>query len=499
MKQILLALLASAALAADKPNIVYILCDDLGYGDLHCLNPQRCKIATPHADRLAAEGMIFTEAHSSSAVCTPTRYGVLTGRYNWRTRLQSGVLGGFSLPLIAVDRLTVPKLLKQHGYATACVGKWHLGMTMPAKPGVTYQDRIEDSSAEQFDVHGRIADGPTTRGFDYYFGISASLDMTPFAFIENDHFTEAPTATKKWIREGPAAPSFEAVDVLPTLTRKAVEFIGKAKRPFFLYLPLNSPHTPHVPSKEWQGKSGLSDYGDFVMETDWTVGEVRKALDKAGVADNTLLIFTSDNGCSPQANTKFLEEHGHFGSENRRGYKADIFDGGHRIPFVVRWPGKTKPGTKNDQLVCLTDLMATCADILGVKLPDNAGEDSVSILPALVGQTWPRAVVHHSINGSFAIREGNWKLELCADSGGWSVPRPGSKEAQGLPPTQLYDMSKDIGERANEYKDHPEIVARLTKLLEKYIGDGRSTSGTRQSNDVPVELRKKPVAKAKKK
>ncbi len=499
MKRLLILLVAASALAADKPNIVYILCDDLGYGDVHSLNPQRNKIATPNMDRLVSQGMAFTDAHSSSAVCTPTRYGILTGRYNWRSRLQHSVLGGFSLPLIAADRLTVPKLLKQHGYATACVGKWHLGMTMPAKPGVTYQDRIEDSSAEQFDVHGRIADGPTTRGFDYYFGISASLDMTPFAFIENDRFTEAPTATKKWIRTGPAASSFEAVDVLPTLTRKAVEFIGKAKSPFFLYLPLNSPHTPIVPSKEWQGKSGLNDYGDFVMQTDATLGAVMKALDKTGVADKTLLIFTSDNGCSPSANTKFLEERGHFASEQRRGYKADIFDGGHRIPFVVRWPGRVKAGTTSDQLTCLTDLMATCADILGAKLPDSAGEDSVSILPALRGKTWSRAVVHHSINGSFAIREGKWKLELCADSGGWSAPRPGSKEAQGLPPTQLYDMSKDIGERANEYKNQPEIVGRLTKLLEKYVADGRSTSGTRQSNDVPIELRKKTAPRAKKK
>ena len=489
---LLLAGLVAAAnsTTTDKPNIVYILCDDLGYGDVQCLNPQRGKIATPHADRLAAGGMIFTEAHSSSSVCTPTRYGILTGRYNWRTRLQAHVLGGFSLPLIAADRLTVPKLLKQHGYATACIGKWHLGMTMPAKPGVTYQDKVEDSSAAEFDVNGRIADGPTTRGFDYYFGISASLDMTPFAFIENDQFTEPPTAIKKWIRQGPAAPGFEAVDVLPTLTRKAVEYIGKAKPPFFLYLPITSPHTPTVPSKEWQGKSSLGDYGDFVMQTDATLGAVMDALDKAGIAGNTLLILTSDNGCSPQANTKHLEEQGHFASENRRGYKADIFDGCHRVPFIVRWPAKVKPATISNQLVCLTDLMATCADIVGAKLPDNAGEDSVSLLPALRGQSMPRAVVHHSINGSFAIREGDWKLELCADSGGWSAPRPGSKEAKGLPTTQLYNMAKDIGERSNEYNARPEIVDRLTKLLEKYVTDGRTTPGAPQPNDVPIEIRK---------
>jgi len=499
MKQILLMLLASAALAADKPNIVYILCDDFGYGDVQALNPQRGKIPTPHMDRLVAEGMSFTTAHASSAVCTPTRYGILTGRYNWRTRLQSGVLGGFSPALIAADRLTVPSLLRQHGYVTACIGKWHLGMTMPGRKGAAFSDQIESGSAEQLDAQQRITDGPTTRGFDYFFGISGSLDMPPFAFIENDQFTEPPTATKKWGRSGPAAPGFEAVDVLPTLTRKAVEFIGKTRSPFFLYLALNSPHAPIVPTKEWQGKSGLGDYGDFVMETDWAVGEVAKALEEKGIVNDTLLIFTSDNGCSPAANIKHLEASGHFASADRRGYKADIFDGGHRIPFVVRWPGKVKPSSISHQPICLTDLMATCAEILGVRLPDNAGEDSVSFLPALRGETYPRVVVHHSINGSFAIREGRWKLELCADSGGWSAPRPGSKEAQGLPPVQLYDMETDVGEQTNVYQEHPEIVERLTKCLEQYVANGRSTPGAPQTNDVTVVLHKEPKRKGAKK
>lgn len=464
-----LACLSLPICAADtiKPNIVYILCDDLGYGDVHSLNPTRCKIATPNIDRLASQGMAFTEAHSSSAVCTPTRYGVLTGRYNWRSRLQSGVLNGYSEPLIAADRLTVPKLLKQHGYTTACIGKWHLGMGISKATNVL-----------------TVTDGPTTRGFDYYFGISASLDMPPYVFIENNRFTEAPTATKNSGRSGPAAPSFAAVDVLPTLTRKAVEYIEKTKSPFFLYLPLTSPHTPIVPTKEWQGKSGLRHYGDFVMETDWAVGQVMAALDKAGIAENTLLIFTSDNGFSPKAGTQFLEKHGHFPSENRRGYKSDIWDGGHRIPLIARWSGKVKQGTKTDQLVCLNDLMATCAEIVGAKLPDNAGEDSVSLLPALRGETHSRAVVHHSIEGNFAVREGQWKLELCRGSGGWH--NGDVTDAPG----QLYDMSKDIGERTNEYKQHPEIVSRLTKLLEKYVSDGRSTPGAPQKNDAEVNILK---------
>ena len=311
------------------PNILYILCDDLGYGDVHCLGGRRSKIATPNLDRLAAEGMTFTEAHASSAVCTPTRYGILTGRYNWRTRLQSGVLQGFSSPLIEPGRLTVPALLKRHGYATACIGKWHLGM------GISKRH-----------LDAPLGDGPTTRGFDYFFGIGASLDMPPFAYIENDRFTEQPTTVKKWLRKGPAAPGFEAVDVLPMLARKAIEYIGrqaKSGKPFFLYLALTLPHTPIVPTEAWQGKSGLGAYGDFVMETDGAVGDVLTALERSGLAGKTLVIFTSDNGCSPAAGIPELEKKGHYPSEWRRGYKADIWDGGHRIPFFARWPGTIGP------------------------------------------------------------------------------------------------------------------------------------------------------------
>ncbi len=479
---LLMTLALSAVHAADeakpKPNIIYILCDDLGYGDVKCLGGERSKIATPNIDRLAAGGMIFTEAHSSSSVCTPTRYGIMTGRYNWRTHLQKGVLSGYSEPLIAKDRLTVPAFLKQHGYATACIGKWHLGMTIAQK-----------------DPNAAVEDGPVTRGFDYYFGISASLDMPPFAFIENNRFTEAPTAQKQWLRKGAAAPGFDAAEVLPTLARKATEFIGqhaKAEKPFFLYLTFTSPHTPILPTKEWQGKSGLSDYGDFVMETDWALGEVLSALDKVGIAENTLVFFTSDNGCSPAAKVDVLESKGHFPSELRRGYKADIWDGGHRVPFIVRWPAKVKSGSRTDQITCLADLIATSAEIVGANLPVNAGEDSVSILPVLLGtakQPVREAVVHHSIKGNFAIRQGQWKLELCTDSGGWS--KGGGVDT----PAQLYDMSKDVGERTNEYQQHPDIVSNLTKLLEKYVVDGRSTVGAAQKNDVSVDIWKKKTGK----
>ena len=477
----------------NHPNILLILADDLGYGDVQCLNPGG-KIRTPNMDRVAAAGMAFTDAHSSSSVCTPTRYSILTGRYNWRSRLKSGVLGGFSRSLIEPARVTVAGFLKQHGYTTACLGKWHLGMDWPLQGG-GWADGDQD--AWRVDYTKAIHNGPNSAGFDDYFGISASLDMPPYTFIHNDHVTAVPTVEKQWIRKGPAAADFEAIDVLPTLTRKAVDYLnryainGERERPFFLYLALTAPHTPILPIDQWRGKSALNAYGDFVMQCDQTVGVVLDALDRNGLAQNTLVIVTSDNGCSPAANIPEMLARGHNPSWHFRGYKADIFDGGHRIPFLARWPGRVKPGATCDQLICLSDFFATCAEILDEKLPDNVAEDSVSILSAFAGRAKTplrEAVVHHSINGSFAIRQGNWKLGLCAGSGGWSQPTPASKAARELPPTQLYDLSRDIGERENVAAEHPDIVARLAKLLEQYVANGRSTPGPPQPNTTPVRI-----------
>jgi arylsulfatase A-like enzyme len=505
-------LLSGAPAAAEekpaRPNIVFILADDLGYGDVRCLNPQG-KIATPNLDRLAAGGMIFTDAHTSSAVCSPTRYGLMTGRYNWRSRLKSGVLGGLSPRLIEPGRLTVPALLKQHGYHTACIGKWHLGMDWVKQPGKNVAELSIETREQVWNVdYGKpITNGPNSVGFDYYFGISASLDMVPYTYIENDRVTKLPTEDRAFAmmlgrdsgftRKGPTAPDFDAAHVLPDLTRKAVTYINdraadtQRGKPFFLYLPLASPHTPILPTAAWQGKSGLNPYADFVMETDASVGEVLKALDTHRLADDTLVIFTSDNGCSPQAKYEELVPKGHNPSHVFRGHKADIYEGGHRVPYLVRWPGKVKPGTTSDQLVCLIDLMATCADLLGAKLPADAGEDSMSLLPALLGKTdQPRreAVVHHSVNGSFAIRQGKWKLLLCPGSGGWSAPRPGRDDASKLPLVQLFDLGMDIGEKRNLQEQHPEVVAQLSKLLEKYVSDGRSTPGLPQQNTTPVDI-----------
>jgi arylsulfatase A-like enzyme len=489
-----LCCLSATARAADKPNILFILADDLGYGDVQTLNPDRGKIPTPNLDRLASQGIAFTDAHSGSSVCSPTRYGVLTGRYAWRTSLRSGVLGGVSPPLIAPDRLTVAKMLKSQGYQTAAIGKWHLGLEW-----AKWSDADEKAKHPgwQFDFSKPIAHGPITLGFDSFFGITASLDMPPFTFIENDHVTALPTAQKTWVRKGPAALDFEAIDVLPTLTAKAIETLNaraadaRVGKPFFMYLALTSPHTPILPSKSWQGKSNLSPYGDFVMQTDACVGEVLAALDKNGLANNTLVIFTSDNGCSPAADIAGLEKMGHFPSQNFRGAKADIWEGGHRVPFFARWPGKITAGVRRDTMICLTDFLATAADLTGAKLPDNAAEDSFTFLPDLLGtgHTARTSVVNHSINGQFAIREPAWKLEFCPGSGGWGKPGDLEAKKNGLPALQLYDMTSDAAEKNNVESAHPETVQRLTTLLETIVNNGRSTPGAKQNNDLPVDFR----------
>jgi arylsulfatase A len=486
---------AEAPRASRPPNIVFILADDLGYGDVRCFNSSG-KIDTPQLDRLAAAGMRFTDAHSGSAVCTPTRYGILTGRYAWRSALKSGVLNGFSRRLIEPGRLTVPEFLRQHGYQTMCVGKWHLGMDWPRKEG---HRSGKITNGWEVDYSRPIAGGPIAVGFEDYFGISASLDMPPFVFINRDRPVEIPTVEKTWVRKGPAGASFEAIDVVPALVRSATSFVDKnaeaarAGKPLFLYVPLSAPHTPILPTREWRGKSGLNDYGDFVMQVDRAIGQILESLETNGLAGETMVIFTSDNGCSPEAKFPALLAKGHDPSAGFRGTKADIFEGGHRVPFIVRWPGKVKPGTTSDQVVCLNDLFATCADILGARLPDAAAEDSVSLLQAFLGTAsgpLRAAIVHHSINGSFAIRQGPWKLALCADSGGWSPPRPGRDDVKGLPKVQLFNLSADRAERRNLQAEHPDLVDRLTRLLEKYVADGRSTPGLPQPNNgAPVEIR----------
>jgi len=475
-----------AEAAGERPNIVFILADDMGYGDPRCLNP-KSRVPTPAFDRLAREGMVFTDAHTGAAVCTPTRYGVVTGRYSWRGRLKRGVLGGFSPPLLEPGRMTVGSVLKQRGYHTACIGKWHLGMAFARKGE---KNRLVDYAKP-------ISDSPIHHGFDHYFGVSASLDMPPYVYIEDDRFTEMPTASQPrrgfpgFIRAGVRAPSFKPVEALDTLASRAaahVEERAKAGTPFFLYLALTAPHKPVTPAKRFQGKSGLGPYADFVMQVDDAVGRVLAALEKAGVAENTLLIFTSDNGSfmfrlPEDAEADHVGKHsvqGYKASSHRanhvfRGTKADIYEGGHHVPYLARWPARVKAGTTCATTICLTDLMATCADIAGAKLPSDAGEDSFSILPLLLGKepAAPRApVIHHSINGTFAIRDGKWKLILSTGSGGREKPsgKPFSK------PYRLFDMAADISETTDLAAKHPDIVARLTASFEALRTGGRSRS-----------------------
>ena len=469
--------------ARSKPNIVYIICDDLGYGDVQCLNPERGKIPTPKIDQLASEAMVFTDAHSGSSVCTPTRYGVLTGRYAWRTSLQNGVLsGGHEFePLIGEERLTVPELLKKAGYNTAAMGKWHLGFAITDTEGKqvdVYQGEKRPGLAP---VGSVIPNGPTTRGFDTYIGFHHSASMETV------------------IKDGKVIKHMPTIKMLQFLGDHACSYIEKkaaGEEPFFLYLALNSPHTPIVPSEAWQGKSGMGAYADFVMETDDVVGQVIDALDKNGIAENTLVFFTSDNGCSyPPAKGKHLEkEYGHYPSANFRGSKSDIWEGGHRVPFVVRWPGKIEANSTNNELICLTNLLATCAEITGQEIPENAGEDSYSILPLLINKDAKSAyemVVHHSIHGKFSIRKGKWKLEFCPGSGGWTGPNDKTARKKGLPEIQLYNMELDEEEQNNVYDKYPEVVEELITELIKLVENGRSTEGEPQKNDAEIDIFKR--------
>ena len=504
-----------------QPNIVYFFVDDMGYGDASCLSPDG-KIRTPHIDRLAREGMVFTDAHSSSAVCSPSRYSVLTGRYNWRTRLQRGIVGVYGNPLIAADRLTVAGFLKQHGYHAACIGKWHLGHGWEFKADEDFlfenwYDRrpdVEFEATEDQKKRWREAfalpttGGPTTRGFDSYFGVDVP-NWPPYCFIENDRTAGIPSeflparllGNNLASRQGPALPGWNFEQLLPAFADRADEYIAEraaGQEPFFLYLATTSPHTPLAVNEPWIGRSGLNNaYADLVMETDDIFGRVLASLETHGAADDTLVIFASDNGCAPYIGVredglggeKALEPQGHFPSAGFRGYKSDAWDGGHRIPCIARWPGVIAPGTECGELVCLSDLMATCAEITGVGLPDDAGEDSVSMMP-LFTQTGPSertTVVHHSLHGKFAIRNGRWKLVLCPGSGGWAHDDADAAK-EGLPPVQLYDMEDDPGETRNLHAEHPDRVKELLALLKKQVADGRSTPGAPRENDVPVDI-----------
>jgi arylsulfatase A len=489
-----------------SPNIVIIMADDMGYGDAGCYDPAS-RIPTPSIDRLAAQGALFTDAHSPSAVCTPTRYGLLTGRYAWRTWLKRGVVGGYTPPLIEPTRPTLASVLKSKGYQTGFFGKWHLGLGWTRANGFvpafadaqrmfpgSWQDP-DPSTGLNVDFTKPVHGGPTALGFDEAFFTAACSTMDgPFTFIANDRVTAIPDRQVSEFydlskgeegspRRGWMARGFKLEEVDLRFTEHAVRFLEKSldaasRRPVFVELALSSPHTPWLVPDLVRGRSGDGPRGDLVALADLCVGRITEALDRLGAADRTLIIFTSDNGPHPGTN-------GHASAGAFRGLKSHIWEGGHRVPFIARWPGRIEPGVVVDEPICLTDLMATFAAVAGADLPPEAGPDSVDISPALLrrggedaagGPPRPplrEALVSHSEDGTFAIRRGAWKLILDnRTSGGWMVPE-GTPPVPGTP-GQLYNLAEDPGETRDLWAVRPDIVAELTALLENYKRDGRS-------------------------
>jgi arylsulfatase A len=473
--------------AATRPNIVLILADDMGIDSVSASN-DKMGLKTPNLDRLARAGISFTDAHSTSAVCSPTRYSLLTGRYSWRSRLKRGIVGQWESPLIEDERLTLPEMLRQQGYATICIGKWHLGWDWPKQGGGTTEQ------LEQIDFTAPIKGGPNDHGFGYYFGDDVP-NWPPYIWRENQHLLGTIATTMKQgalrgVSAGPAVEGWDFTAVLPEYARRCAEAIGQRgdrEEPFFLYFPMPSPHTPIAPNGDFIGSTSAGAYADFLIETDWAVGELLRALDQTGLTKNTLLIFTGDNGTSPEARFPELRTAGVRLNEHWRGWKADAYEGGHRVPLIVRWPGHIREGASCDQTVTLADIMATCAEVVGHKLSANAAEDSVSLLPLLLGQevqgSLHNAVVHHSASGHFAVRSGPWKVLFCRGSGGWSPPREREAEKMGLPPLQLYNLQRDPKETKNLQGEHPELVAELTRTLRHMVEQGRSTPGPKQPND----------------
>ena len=483
----LLSLFCGVSLLAVNPNVIIIYVDDMGYGDASCLNPQS-KFQTPNIDRLAKEGMIFTDGHSSDTVCSPSRYGLLTGRYAWRTKMKRGVMGAEGECLIADGRMTLASFFRDNGYATAMVGKWHLGMNFPG-------------TKDKRDWSKPTVDMPLDKGFEYFWGIPASMNYGVLAWFEgrmakvpptlftrkksnhiaNDDYRIKPPYQAKPFKTNDLEVAYDFIDIecLDRFTERAIKWLdiqasaARNGKPFMLYLSYTSPHKPVIPLKRFWGKGDAGAYGDFMMETDWHVGRVLDWIDKNKLTDNTVVVFTSDNG--PESTwRRRIEEYNHHSNGIYREGKRSIYEGGHRVPFLIRWPNKVKARSKCDSPVCQTDFLATFADILGKKLPENAGEDSVSFYRALIGQIVPQrlAMIHHSMRGRYAVREGNWKL----------IMESGSKDSK----RELYNLSVDPGELSNLIVKHPNVAKRLKKSITEIIRNGRTTPGRAQKNDTTL-------------
>jgi arylsulfatase A len=483
--QTLFLLLSAATLlkAAEKPNILLLYADDLGYGDLGCYNKDS-KIPTPQLDKLASQGMRFTDAHSSSGICTPSRYAMLTGRHHWRDF--HGIVNAFGKSVFKAERLTLPEMLQSEGYKTAAIGKWHLGWDWDAirKPGAPKNG----INPEDFDWSKPIPDGPLAHGFDQYFGDTV-INFPPYCWIENDKVLEAPDTMmdpSKWkaikegnweCRPGPMVSGWDPYQNIPETTRRGVEFIKSQKsseKPFFLYFAYPSPHAPIIPNDEFDGKSKAGPYGDFVHETDHSVGQLLEALDQSGEADNTIIIFSADNGPENHAYARD-EKFDHWSAYPLRGLKRDIYEGGHRVPTIIKWPGVTKAGVVCHALVSQIDFMATIASALGHKLPDNAAEDSHNILPLLEGEVESVRSTHvHNTKKPYAIRHGDWLLVDGNGTRNADWLKRHNYPAEKKSPVELYNLKTDLSQKHNVAAEHPERVAELQSLLKKIREKGHS-------------------------
>lgn len=476
-----------------RPNIILILADDMGYGDLGCQNPGS-KIPTPRLDAFAAEGRRCSDCHAPSAVCSPTRYALLTGRYSWRTAMKTDVLWPWDGPLIEADRLTLPGLLRDAGYATTCIGKWHLGWDWPTIDGSRINDRVPLGGREftlremynaNIDFHRPIAGGPTTRGFDSYFGDDVP-NFPPYIWIENDRTVGLPTSEKAaapHFRPGPMLPGWPLDQVMPTITNRAVEYVEARAGgdPYFLYFPLTAPHEPVVPLPEFAGRSQAGEYGDYVCEVDHCVGQVLDAVARTGEADNTIVMFMSDNGPEAPCYDR-IQEYGHYSMGDWRGMKRDLWEGGHRVPFLIRWPGHVPAGTVCDETFAMIDLMASLADLLGLDLPHDAAEDSQTALPLLLGQPHDTPLretqIYHGIRGDLALRQGDWVF-VDAATGSQNRPEPDWRlAALGVQPHdepyELFRLSDDPRQTTNRYATERARAEAMRALLHQYRDSGRS-------------------------
>ncbi|MAW60569.1 MAG: arylsulfatase [Planctomycetes bacterium] len=484
-----------------QPNILLILADDLGYGDVGCYNPE-AKAPTPHLDRMAAEGMRFTDAHSPSTVCTPTRYSLLTGRMAFRTGFRSVFAGIGGPALIEEDRLTLPQMLREQGYATACIGKWHIGMSFFDEQGELIKNRGLEG-VQQADFSRAIPDGPIHRGFDHFFGtVSCPTTDWFYAWVEDDRVPNPPTELldkstlprhvySRDCRRGMIADDFNLEEVDLVFLEKSQAWLElhareKPDQPFFLFHSMQAVHLPSFPAEQFQGKTEAGPHGDFLYEMDWVVGELLATLKRLNLDENTLVIFASDNGPEVLTSIDMRNTYGHDGARPWRGVKRDQWEGGHRTPFLVRWPGKIAPGSVSDQMLSLTDVMATCASIVGAALPNDAAEDSFDMLPVLLGEGGGEPVRTHllsqTISLALAIREGDWKYLDHQGSGGnnynrdgdWGMKQFALPETDPDAPGQLYDLAADPGETTNLYSQHPERVAAMKAKLEELKASGRS-------------------------